>query len=87
MKDQLELRIQELTSEFESGQKMLADLEARKVDLQATLLRISGAVQVLQEILADESRSEESNVDQLADLRDESIPAEPEPQGELVTAD
>jgi hypothetical protein len=31
---------------------MLADLEARRSELQQTLLRISGAIQVLEELLA-----------------------------------
>ena len=51
MKEQLVQRLKELKTEFESGQKMLADLEARKVELEKTLLRISGAIQVLEEEL------------------------------------
>jgi hypothetical protein len=41
-----------LKSEFEAGQRMLADLESRQAQLRETLLRISGAVQVLEELLA-----------------------------------
>jgi chromosome segregation ATPase len=52
MKAQLEKRLQELKTEFEAGQKMLADLEAKRANLQNTLLRITGAIQVLQEELA-----------------------------------
>jgi hypothetical protein len=33
---------------------MLADLEAKKADLQTTLQRIGGAIQVLEELLAEE---------------------------------
>ena len=51
MKQQLEQRLQSLKSEFESGQKMLADLEAKQANLRETLLRISGAIQVLEEEL------------------------------------
>jgi predicted nucleic acid-binding Zn-ribbon protein len=51
MKQQLEQRLQSLKSEFESGQKMLADLEAKQANLRDTLLRISGAIQVLEEEL------------------------------------
>ena len=54
MRAQLEQRLAELRSEYETGQKMLADLEAKKADLQTTLLRISGAIQVLEEFLAEE---------------------------------
>jgi prefoldin subunit 5 len=54
MNEQMEQRLQQLRQEFESGQKMLADLDAKKADLQQTLLRISGAIQVLEEMLAAE---------------------------------
>ena len=54
MRAQLEQRLIELKSEYETGQKMLADLEAKKADLQTTLLRISGAIQVIEEVLAEE---------------------------------
>jgi hypothetical protein len=52
MQAQLEQRLQTLQAEFATGQKMLADLEARQANLKETLLRISGAIQVLQEELA-----------------------------------
>ena len=42
----------QLRTEFEQGQKMLTDLEARQVELRSTLLRISGAIQVLAEELS-----------------------------------
>lgn len=54
MRAQLEKRLQELRSEFDAGQKMLADLEARQVQLRETMLRISGAIQVVEELLAAE---------------------------------
>ncbi len=51
MKDQLSERLTQLKSEFESGQKVLRDLEARQQDVRDTLLRIGGAIQVLEEML------------------------------------
>jgi prefoldin subunit 5 len=54
MSEKINQRLQKLRQEVESGQKMLADLEAKKADLQQTLLRISGAIQVLEEMLAAE---------------------------------
>jgi chromosome segregation ATPase len=51
MKQQLEQRLKELKDEFKSGQKMLADLEAKQANLRNSLLRISGAIQVLEEEL------------------------------------
>lgn len=51
MKQQLEQRLKELNAEFEAGQKALADMEFKQTNLRNTLLRISGAMQVLQEEL------------------------------------
>ncbi len=51
MREQLETRLQELKAEFESGQKMLAELDQKRANLEKTLLRISGAIQVLEEEL------------------------------------
>jgi hypothetical protein len=53
----LEQRLKALRQEFETGQKMLADLEARRVELQQTLLRIGGAIQVLEELIDDTETS------------------------------
>jgi len=49
MKEQLEKRLTELKSEFESGQKMMTELESKQSNLRDTLLRISGAIQILEE--------------------------------------
>jgi hypothetical protein len=54
MRDQLQKRVAELNAEYATGQRMLADLDARRAELQQTLLRISGAIQVLSELLADD---------------------------------
>jgi prefoldin subunit 5 len=54
VREQLELRLKELTAELETGQQMLAELDAKRADLQQTLLRIGGAIQVLRELLADD---------------------------------
>ena len=55
MRDQMEQRLEELKHEYEAGQKMLADLEQKKMNLEQTMLRISGAIQVLEEMLAADS--------------------------------
>ncbi len=52
MKNQIKNRLKELKEEYESGRTMLADLENKQANLQQTLLRISGAIQVLEEELA-----------------------------------
>ena len=58
MKAQLEQRLIELRKEYESGQRIreeielkLAELEKRKASLSETLLRISGAIDLLEEVL------------------------------------
>lgn len=51
MKERLEKRLAELRVEFKAGQEQLNDLEAKSRDLRHTLLRIAGAIQVLEEEL------------------------------------
>lgn len=51
MREQLEERLKALEAEFQSGQKVLAELQARQLEVRGTLLRISGAIQVLRELL------------------------------------
>lgn len=58
MKEKLEIRLRELRSELESGRALLEDIETKKANLQSTLLRISGAIQVLEELLATETEPE-----------------------------
>lgn len=53
MQDRLAARLENLRKEHQTGQAMLADLEAKQLDLRQTLLRIAGAIQVLEELLAD----------------------------------
>ena len=61
MKEKLEQRLQSLKSEYEAGQKMLAELEAKQANLRETLLRISGAIQVLEETLGQSTDKAENN--------------------------
>ena len=51
MKDEVERRLSELRSEFEAGQQMLAELETREANVRQSMLRISGAIQALEEVL------------------------------------
>lgn len=66
MSRHMEERLRALDSEYETGQKMLAELESRRAQLTQTLLRIEGARQVLRELLASPS--------------DASVPTTPESQ-------
>jgi len=52
MREQLEQRVSELKAERDKGQQMLAELEGKEAELRQTLLRISGAIQVIEELLA-----------------------------------
>lgn len=58
MRGQLEQRLQQLKTEFDTGQKILVELQQKRANLEQTLLRISGAIQVLEELLAAEQASE-----------------------------
>jgi predicted nuclease with TOPRIM domain len=53
MESRLRQRLGELRAEYDKGQNALQDLESQAANLRATLLRISGAVQVLQEALGE----------------------------------
>jgi hypothetical protein len=53
MNGRIEERLGELQREYEAGQKMLAELDAKRQTLTSTLLRIEGAMQVLRELLPD----------------------------------
>ena len=60
MKEKLEKRLKELTEEFETGKKMLAEIETKRDELQQNMLRISGAIQVINETLkADEPEEQD----------------------------
>jgi predicted nuclease with TOPRIM domain len=59
MKERLEERLRELRAEFERGQQMLARLEKEQAGVRDSLLRIGGAIQVLEEELAKEGRTAE----------------------------
>jgi len=52
IREQAERRITELREEQQKGQQMLAELDGRAAELRQTLMRISGAIQVLDELLA-----------------------------------
>jgi len=65
MEVKLEQRLTELRAEYESGQKILKDielkleeLEDRKKSLNETLLRISGAIELLEEMLEGKEGAE-----------------------------
>ena len=52
MTEPLKRRLAELKAEFGTGRKVLDELEATQANTRDNLLRISGAIQVLEEELA-----------------------------------
>ncbi|AOY81338.1 hypothetical protein BJP36_16925 [Moorena producens JHB] len=58
MKEKLEQRLQSLKAEFDAGQKLLAEYETKQMNLRETLMRISGAIQVIEEELRDFTEAE-----------------------------
>ncbi len=55
MKEQLESRLKDLRNEYAAGTQALEDLQRRQDELRTTVLRISGAIQVLEEMLHPET--------------------------------
>jgi hypothetical protein len=51
MREQVQARLEELKKELESGQAELQKVEMQRAYLHETVLRIGGAVQVLEELL------------------------------------
>ena len=64
MRTQLEQRLKELKNEFQAGQKMFAELQTKEMNLRETLLRITGAIQVLEEELASDRQATENGATQ-----------------------
>lgn len=72
MKEQLEQRLKELKEEFDAGQKTLAELDAKQANLRSALMRISGAIQVLEEELGKENKIS-GNGSEKVDEQDECV--------------
>jgi predicted nuclease with TOPRIM domain len=63
MKEQAAKRLETLKQEFELGQEKMRELTRQESALRETMLRISGAMQVLEELLAAEAAPQASNVE------------------------
>ena len=53
MREQMQARLEALKKELETGQAELQKVEMQRTYLHETVLRISGAVQVLEELLRE----------------------------------
>jgi hypothetical protein len=61
MCEQMQARLEVLKQEFEAGEAELEKVEKQRAYLRETLLRIGGAIQVLEELLAEEPSVEQPN--------------------------
>ncbi len=72
MKDRIEKRLGELRRELEQGYRRMAILDKEREETRDTILRIKGAVQVLEELshndseLIDEPQPEDREIRQAA---------------------
>lgn len=53
----MEERLAQLREEFAVGRRQIEALEVKKAELRETLLRIAGAIQILEEILSSRAPS------------------------------
>jgi predicted nuclease with TOPRIM domain len=60
MREQLEARLTELEQEYQTGEQRLRDVDLQQARLRETLLRISGAIQVLHELLESSGGASDS---------------------------
>jgi predicted nuclease with TOPRIM domain len=53
MRSEISARLKELKEEYKKGQERLMALEQETTNLSKTMLRISGAIQVLEELIGE----------------------------------
>lgn len=53
----IKARIQDLKRNQEAGEAQMLDMDQKRRELQATLIRISGAIQVLEELMAEHEQA------------------------------
>lgn len=73
MREEVTSRLENLRREFEVGQGRLRELERQEVQLRETLLRISGAIQVLEEVLASNQSQVENGHSSSDGSRSEAV--------------
>jgi hypothetical protein len=89
VREQVERRVSEFKAERQKGQQLLAELEGRQAELRQTLLRISGAIQVLEELLAGAKPGEATLLAPVSDVNPgyaATLAASLGPGGRLVLA-
>jgi len=56
MKESIQTRLQELQTEYQKGQERLSKLDQEMAAVKTSMLRISGAIQVLEEMLKEDAK-------------------------------
>jgi hypothetical protein len=79
MREHMQARLELLRQELEKGQVELQKVESQRKYLQETLLRISGAIQVLEELLAEGQPAEQNG--KVATSAGKAPPAPPPADG------
>ena len=59
----IDTRLKELKEEYKKGQERLLALEQEITNLRSTMLRISGAIQVLEELTGEDAPINSNNAD------------------------
>lgn len=59
LQGRIEGRLKELRSELVSGREILRELEAKTAAIKTTLVRVSGAIQVLEELEGGDVKTRE----------------------------
>lgn len=62
MKEEIKARINELKAELESGRKMMEEMEVKRTNITYSLLRINGAIQVLEELMQKQEKDNNPDV-------------------------
>jgi hypothetical protein len=60
MREQMQARLEELKKELETGQAELQKVEMQRAYLRETVLRIDGAIQVLEELLTRQPQGQQN---------------------------
>lgn len=86
MNDSMRARLTQLKGEYENGEARLRAMLQQEASLRETLLRISGAIQVLEELLADDQAGEGDTDEEAAAASEPVSDADARPaDGEPVT--
>jgi hypothetical protein len=79
LREQIQARLEELKKELEAGQAELQKVDMQRTYLRETMMRIGGAVQVLEELLTG---GPPANADGAVGLSEEQVATAPNKESE-----